>query len=225
MEEEIKTKDKAPTGVPEQGKETKLVETKDAPIPTGMTPNEKSLSKSEGKTKKEETKKETKKAPEKPKIEKKDVAIVNGNDLPISTKYSIAICNFIRGNRIEEAVEKLEDVIKMKRAVPMTGEIPHRKGKGISSGRYPITACETFIMLLKSLASNSHVNLMENVYIETAKSNRASRPYRRFGSKRFKRTNVVLIAKEKKSKQKEKKQEVKVESPNGDDLQKRRPKK
>jgi len=58
--------------------------------------------------------------------------VVNGKDLPISTKHSIAICNFIRGKKIEESVAKLNEVLNFKRALPMKGEIPHRKGKIMS---------------------------------------------------------------------------------------------
>lgn len=79
----------------------------------------------------------------------------------------------------------------------MKGEIPHRKGK-IMSGRYPINATKQFIKLLKQLAANANVNGLE---IEKAKieckANRASRPYKRFGSERFKRTHVTLKLKEK----------------------------
>ena len=37
----------------------------------------------------------------------------------------------------------------------MKGEIPHRKGKGMMSGRYPLNAVKDFIMLLKSLKANA----------------------------------------------------------------------
>ena len=85
----------------------------------------------------------------------------------------------------------------MKRAMPMKGEIPHRKGK-IMSGRYPIKASQEFIKLLKQLSANATVNEvdLEKVKIE-CKADRASRPYRRFGSMKFKRTHVTLKLKEK----------------------------
>ena len=139
------------------------------------------------------------KKPEKPAEKeevKKEEAITKGSDLNISTKHAIAICSFIRGKDIEKAMEQIVEVALKKRAIPMKGEIPHRKG--MESGRYPVKAAKVFVKLLKSLAANSSVNGLENTYIHTAKADRASRPYRRFGSRRFKRTNVLLIAKEKK---------------------------
>lgn len=149
-------------------------------------------------TKPEEKKKEEKKT-EKKEISKKIEAIVNGKDLPISTKHSMAICNFIRGKRIEGLIPELEKVIKLKTPMRMKGEIPHRHGN-IMSGRYPINACKAFINLLKSLQANANVNGIENPRIVLAKANKASRPYRRGGRERFKRTNVLLIAKERENK-------------------------
>ena len=93
-------------------------------------------------------------------------------------------------------IKEVELVIKMKKPLKMKGEIPHRKGN-IMSGRYPINACKVFINLLKSLIANSQVNNLENPYIAVAIANDASRPFKRGGSMRFKRTNVLLIAREK----------------------------
>jgi len=146
--------------------------------------------KDEKKTEKGTEKKETKKATGK-KSEAKE-AVVNGRDLPISKKHCMMICDFIRGKRIEEALPLMEKVIKMKIAVPMKGEIPHRKGR-IMSGRYPVKAAGHFIKMLKQLSANAENKEMDidNGRIE-CKADRASRPYKRFGSMRFKRTHVTL---------------------------------
>lgn len=140
--------------------------------------------------------KETKK--EKKKIEKikKEEAVVNAKSLPISTKFSVAICNFIRGKKIETALADLEDVLNKKRAVPIKGEYAHKKGKGMSSGKYPKNATEHFIKIIKSLRANSNYNSIENPVIVEAIANKASQPYGRFGRIRRKRTHVTLKAKE-----------------------------
>lgn len=165
--------------------------------------------KPETKMKNEKKKAEEKKPVKKQEIKPKTEAVVYGNDLGISTKHSIAICDFIRKKKIEQAIKYLEQVLLKKKAIPMKGEIPHRKGEGICGGRYPINASQVFIKMLRGLAANSDVNSIEEPYIHTAVANRASRPYRRFGSRRFKRTNVFLMAKsinkEKKAEKKEKK--------------------
>ena len=149
----------------------------------------------EEKKKKEEGKKEERKEEKKKKPEekKKTEAIVHGKDLPVSTKQCIAICNSIRNKTIDKSISLLGEVLKMKRAIPMKGELPHRKGK-IMSGRYPIKAAQHFIKLLKQLSANATVNEIEKGRIQ-CKANRASRPYKRFGNKRFKRTHVTLILK------------------------------
>jgi len=43
----------------------------------------------------------------------------------------------------------------MKKAVPMKGEIPHRKG--IGTGRYPVKASAFFIKLLKNFIKSTAV--------------------------------------------------------------------
>jgi ribosomal protein L22 len=138
-----------------------------------------------------------KKVEKKPvKIVKKTEAIANGKSLPISTKDSMAICKFIKKKSIEKAIADLQEVLMFKKAIPMKGEIPHRKGK-IMSGRYPINAVKEFIRLLKNLLANSNVNGLEEPIIAEAVPNKASRPYGRFGSIKRKRTHIKIIVKEK----------------------------
>ncbi len=148
--------------------------------------------------KKTETKVEEKKTDKKivQKV-KKTEAIVNGISLPISTKDSVAICKFIRGKSIDRALVDLELVLKFKKAIPITGDIPHRKGKGMMSGRYMTKPVEHFISLLKDLKANSNVNGVDEPIIVEAVPNRASRPYGRFGAVKRKRTHVKIRVVEK----------------------------
>jgi ribosomal protein L22 len=155
-----------------------------------------------------EEKKEEKKDKKSEKKIKKEEATVNGVSLPISTKDSVAICRFIKGKTIEKAIEDLGEVLKFKKAIPMKGEIPHRKGKGMMSGRYPVKPVGYFIKMLKNLGANANVNGMEEGIIVEAVPNRASRPHGRFGSIKRKRTHVLIRVKQikMKSKSQEKKQ-------------------
>ncbi|MEM4181670.1 MAG: uL22 family ribosomal protein [Candidatus Pacearchaeota archaeon] len=147
--------------------------------------------KAEEKTQSEANKKEEKAKKE---IKKKDKAIVRGLSLRISTKQSKYILKMIKNKKIDEAIKMLEEVVELKRAVPMNGlEIPHRKG--MASGRYPINSSKEIIKLLKQLKANSQVCGIENPYIILAMANIASRPYRR-GRIRGKRTHIYLEAKE-----------------------------
>lgn len=130
-------------------------------------------------------------------VVKRDEAIANGISVPISTKDAIAICNFIKRKSIDKAIVDLEEVLSFKRAIPMVGEIPHRKGKGMMSGRYPINAVEHFIRILKTLKANSNVNGVEEPIIIEAVPNKASRPFGRFGAIRRKRTHLKIRVMEK----------------------------
>ncbi len=133
-----------------------------------------------------------KKSEEKNEKSKKNESIVNGKNLGISTKHAVAICNYIRSENIDAAIAKLEQVENFKKAIPMKGEIPHRKGK-IMSGRYPIKAVKEIVKLLKSLKANAIVDELElEKYVIFCKANVAARPYRRFGQTKFKRSHVTL---------------------------------
>lgn len=146
---------------------------------------------------------------EKNKIKRKK-AMVKSFSLHISTKHSIAICNFIRNKAIERAINDLEQVITLKKVVPMKGEIPHKKGRKISSGRYPKKAAEHFIKLLKSLLANSNTIDLNNPIIVEAISNLASRPYGKFGRVKRKRTHVKIVASERKKSDKLNKKRKKI---------------
>lgn len=145
--------------------------------------------------KKEEKKPEAK--AEKPKLVKKDEAIAKANNLHVSKKQCMYICDFIKGKSIDDSIAYLEEVIKLKKIIPFKGEIPHRRGKGVMSGRYPVNASKIFIPILKNLKGNILVNQMDldNSRIYFASASWASRPSKRGGG-RFKRANIILKAKE-----------------------------
>ena len=145
--------------------------------------------------KKEEQKKESKKESLKQTKEKKEEAVARGLSLHVSKKQCMYICRFIKNKSIDKAMLDLEQVIKLKRAIPFKGEIPHRKG--MMSGRYPVKASKLFINLLKGLKGNISVNNLDldKTVIYFASANWASRPLRREGRK-AKRTSVTLKARE-----------------------------
>jgi len=123
-------------------------------------------------------------------------AIVRGNNVGISTKHSIVICKFLKGKKLADAVKELEDVVKMKRIIPMVGyEIPHKKGV---PGRYPVKAAKVFVKLLKNLEANANI---KGVDIHTAKlsakADKASRPRRagKYPGRKFKRTHILITLK------------------------------
>jgi len=118
------------------------------------------------------------------KITRKEEAIARGLDLHASKKHCMYVCRFIKGKKIDQAIKDLESVIKLKLAVPFKGEIPHRKGKGMMSGRYPEKTAKQFISVLKALKGNVLVNGMDldKARITIASANWASLPAKRGGA-------------------------------------------
>jgi len=136
-------------------------------------------------------------------VVRKYEAVVHGKSLPISTKYAVAIAYFIKNIRIDEAMENLEKVMKKQMAVPMKGELAHRKGlrldgKKMMSGKYPLKASKYFIKLLKTLNANATINGMEleNTKITEVIANKAPKQLHRGGSMEHKRTHVMIKVKE-----------------------------
>lgn len=152
-------------------------------------------------TKKEESKEEKKSTSKKsdkketPKVKKYE-AVAYGYSLPMSKKHSMYISNAIKGKKIDDAIAYLQKVLLFKQAVPMKGEIPHRKGN-MMSGRYPINASKEFITMLKGLKGNAIVNGMEleQTRITISSASWASRPARS-GGRLAKRVNLIMKARE-----------------------------
>ena len=180
-----------------------LLADKDTELKTETTPTteEKKVEEKPTEAKKEEIKK-----PEK-KVSKEEV-VVNAKSVPVSTKYAVSICKFIKGKEIKDARRYLEDVKVLKKSIPMKGEYGHKKGPGkiaSGAGRYPVQASEHFISLLKTLAGNATNHDILNPVITFAMANQASTPVGRFGRWKRKRTHVTLKARELKIKKTKKK--------------------
>ena len=137
-----------------------------------------------------------KKESKKKMLVKKEEAIANGVNLRVGKRHGIYICSFIKNKKIDAAIKDLEEVIKLKKAIPFKGEIPHRKGK-IMSGRYPVKGAKLFIPLLKGLRGNVLANGLDldKTVIYYASANGGFMPAKRKGGK-TKRTHVLLKAKE-----------------------------
>lgn len=136
----------------------------------------------------------TEKTVEPKKVEKasKEAAIANGFSLRISPKYSFAICKVIRGKSPESAIIRLEEAVSGRRAIPMAGlEVGHKKGRGMSGGKFPKKACSEIITLIKQASANAVINGIENPIISVAMANQASAPYKS-GGRKAKRTHVHL---------------------------------
>ncbi|MGB9637146.1 MAG: 50S ribosomal protein L22 [Thermoplasmata archaeon] len=79
-----------------------------------------------------------------------------GKELPISPKKSYELCNAIRGMRLPEAEEFLENVIALKQAVKIkryTYGASHKKGAG--PARYPVKPAKYILKLLREARANA----------------------------------------------------------------------
>ena len=149
------------------------------------------------------------------KYDKENMAKVVGRALPISTKFSVEICNLIRNKKVSKAKEILQKVISGKEAIPFkifNRDLSHKKGLG--PGRYPKRAAEEILNLLESVEANAQFKGMNTSDLQITHMNAhlASRPWRygRQRRRKAKRTHVEVIVEEKGEKAK-KKEPVKKE--------------
>ena len=135
-------------------------------------------------------------------MDKNSLATARGLDLPISTKHSIEICNFIRYKQVNKAKKQLNLVLKKRLAIPLTRfhkDRGHRKGS-IGPGFYPLKAAKEVLNLLNLLEANARNKGLntEALFLKTIKANKASRPIRHGRRRRsMKRTHIEIIGSEK----------------------------
>lgn len=79
-----------------------------------------------------------------------------GKEFQISSKTSIEICNYLRGRKVDTALNILEDVIEGDRAIPYrkhNKQVSHNKGVG--PGGYPKKASKKIRDLIEEARSNA----------------------------------------------------------------------
>ena len=137
------------------------------------------------------------------------MAKVVGRALPISTKFCIEICNFIRDMSTSDAKKILQTVVEGKKAVPFkifNGGLGHKRK--IGPGRYPIKATTEIISLIESAEANAQFKGLNtsDLYIAHINAHLASRPWRygRQRRRKAKRTHIEIIVEERKAKSEDK---------------------
>lgn len=121
-------------------------------------------------------------------------------NLPISTKHAVFICRALKGKTLTEAETLLKAVMAKKVPIRFKGEIPHKRGRRIAAGRFPVKAASYVLKTLRSLEASAKTAGMsaEKARISLAKADKAARPERpgRWLGRRFKRTHLTLEASE-----------------------------
>lgn len=81
-----------------------------------------------------------------------------GGEFHCSPKHSQNVMRAIKGMKIGDAKQLLEDVIALKRPIPFKTHITsvsHRKGKGMGPGAYPQKASRYALEVLKNAENNA----------------------------------------------------------------------
>lgn len=118
-------------------------------------------------------------------------AKARGVNVDASHKHCTEIGNFIRGDDVDTAKEKLQKVIDKEQPVPyerFDSDLAHRKGD-MAAGRYPVESAKEVLTVLKSAEQNAIYEGMneDGLYIaeyfanqgnkfQTPKRNRGRRP-------------------------------------------------
>jgi len=79
-----------------------------------------------------------------------------GKEMPISPKFTREICGMVRGMKVDKAIDTLESVIALEKAVPLkryNKRVSHKQGTG--PGRYPQKAATAVLNVIKSASSNA----------------------------------------------------------------------
>jgi large subunit ribosomal protein L22 len=77
-------------------------------------------------------------------------------DVNVSVKDSLEVARFLRGMKLQEAKDYLENVIEKKAAIPFRrhlDSVSHRRGMG--PGRYPVKVCKYILELIKNVEANA----------------------------------------------------------------------
>lgn len=83
-------------------------------------------------------------------------------DIPVSIKYMREIANTLKGMKLLDAIKLLEDVVKLRQAIPFRryhGKVSHKRGLADRykwpSGRYPVKGAKYTLELLQNVKANA----------------------------------------------------------------------
>ncbi|ASJ09907.1 50S ribosomal protein L22 [Thermococcus sp. P6] len=86
------------------------------------------------------------------------MARASGRDLRISPKHSVELLREIRGMMLNDALKYVEDVIALRRPVPVkrfNDSQGHKPGKGFGPGRYPVKVAKAVRKILLNARNNA----------------------------------------------------------------------
>ena len=90
-------------------------------------------------------------------IKPENTARARGYEYGISPKKAYEMCNAIRGMKVEKAEKYLQEVIDLKKPVPIrrySQETAHKKGH-VGPARFPVKVAEMILKLIKEAKANA----------------------------------------------------------------------
>lgn len=96
-------------------------------------------------------------------VDAEKTARAYGKELTISPKISYEVCNMLRGRKLSNAEDMLEEVVALKRAVPYrryNQEVAHKRGVG--PGRYPQKVAKAVLKLLHEAQANAEAKDLDS---------------------------------------------------------------
>ena len=132
-------------------------------------------------------------------FDKESMARACGINLPISLKKTVETANAIKGKKVSQVIKYLEGVIKQEVVVPyrrFNSEMPHKKGKGIAAGGYPVFVAKELLRLVKSAEKNAkEQEISGDLYVISVSCRKGSSRYHygRYSGRKMKSTSVEVI--------------------------------
>lgn len=130
---------------------------------------------------------------------KQAMARAKGDNLKISLKRSVETLKAIKGKKVTSAIIYLESVIDQKSVVPyvrFNQEMPHKRGRGIAAGGYPVNVAKEVLKILQNAQKNaSEQEISGTLYVLGASARKGQRRYhmgRNIGQM-MKSTNVEIV--------------------------------
>jgi large subunit ribosomal protein L22 len=142
-------------------------------------------------------------------VQGEEFARAKAHEVDISPKHAIEIARFIRRMKADDAIQYLEQVVALKKAIPFrrfNRKVAHKRGLAkASAGRYPEKAARAYLRVLASVKKNAEYTGLDtaNLKIIHVAANRGRgfdsfmpRAMGRATPKRRERVNIEIIVKE-----------------------------
>ncbi|MDY6777088.1 MAG: 50S ribosomal protein L22 [Candidatus Nanohaloarchaea archaeon] len=106
-------------------------------------------------------------------------AKAKGTNLDTSRKHCAVLGSYIQGDDVDEAKQKLQQVINKEKPVPyekFNSDLAHRSGD-MDAGRYPVNAAKEVLQVLENAESNATYEGLsaDNLYVAEIFANQGQR--------------------------------------------------